>query len=115
MTTIYHNPKCSTSRRTLEMIRERGEEPKVIEYLATPPSREELLRLLRAIGIPARALLRKKEARYEELGLGDPSLSEDAIVDAMHENPILIERPIVETRKGVRLCRPAETVLEILD
>jgi len=114
MTTIYHNPKCSTSRRTLDLIRERGDEPKVIEYLKTPPSRGELVRLLREMGMPARSLLRKKEALFEELGLGDPSLSEDALVDAMLEHPILIERPIVETGKGVRLCRPVERVLEIL-
>ncbi|HWV37363.1 MAG TPA: arsenate reductase (glutaredoxin) [Vulgatibacter sp.] len=114
MTTIYHNPRCSTSRRTLELLRERGEEPEVIEYLANPPSRNELQRLLREMGIPPRVLLRKKEARYAELGLDDPSISDDAIVDAMVENPILIERPIVETSKGVRLCRPVEKVLEIL-
>lgn len=114
MTTIFHNPKCGTSRRTLELIRERGDEPEVIEYLKDPPSREELKRLLGAMGISARALLRKKEALHAELGLDDPSLGDDALVDAMVENPILIERPIVETAKGVRLCRPAETVLEIL-
>lgn len=114
MTTIYHNPKCGTSRRTLELLREKGEEPTVIEYLKTPPSRDELLSLLSAMRMEPRSLLRKKEALYGELGLDDPSVSDDAIIDAMLENPILIERPIVVTSKGVRLCRPSEAVLEIL-
>lgn len=114
MTTIFHNPKCSTSRRTLELLRDKGEEPEVIEYLKTPPSREELLRLLSAIGISARQLLRRKEPLAGELGLDDPAVNEDRIVDAMVEHPILIERPIVVTSKGARLCRPVETVLEIL-
>ncbi|HEY0841019.1 MAG TPA: arsenate reductase (glutaredoxin) [Vulgatibacter sp.] len=114
MTTIYHNPKCSTSRRTLELLRDKGEEPEVIEYLKTPPSREEIVRLLSALGIGARQLLRRKEALAGELGLDDPSVGDERIVDAMAEHPVLIERPIVVTEKGARLCRPVETVLEIL-
>jgi arsenate reductase len=112
--TIYHNPKCSTSRNTLAMIRQSGEEPVIVEYLKTPPSREKLVSLLAAMNIPARALLREKGTLYAELGLGDPSLSEDQLIDAMLAHPVLINRPIVETRKGVRLCRPPERVLDIL-
>jgi len=113
--TIYHNPRCSTSRRTLALLQERGVEPTVIEYLQTPPSREELARLVREMGITPRALLRAKEARYAELGLDDPKWSDGELLDHMVANPILIERPIVVTAKGVRLCRPMERVLEILD
>ena len=113
--TIYHNPRCSTSRRTLALLQERGVEPTVIEYLQTPPSREELARLVRTMGITPRALLRAKEARYAELGLDDPKWSDGELLDHMVANPILIERPIVVTAKGVRLCRPMERVLEILD
>ena len=112
--TIYHNPKCGTSRNTLAMIRQSGEEPVVIEYLKDPPSRDQLLALLAAMQMPARALLRQKGTPYAELGLDDPSLSEEQLIDAMLAHPILINRPIVETPKGVRLCRPSERVLEIL-
>ena len=112
--TIYHNPKCGTSRNVLAMIRERGVEPGVIEYLKTPPARERLQELIAAMGITARALLRRKEAPYAALGLDNPRLTEGEILDAMVANPILIERPIVVAPKGVRLCRPKETVLDIL-
>ena len=113
--TIYHNPACGTSRNTLAMIRQSGEEPVVIEYLKTPPSRERLIELIGKMGISPRELLRKKGTPYEELGLDDASLSDDQLVDAMMTHPILINRPIVETDKGVRLCRPSETVLALLD
>src|SRR5665213_780124 len=112
--TIYHNPDCGTSRNTLAMIRQSGEEPTVIEYLRTPPSRERLKELVAAIGISARDLLRRKATPYAELGLGDPSLSDDALLDAMMTHPILINRPIVVTDKGVKLCRPSEAVLDLL-
>ena len=112
--TIYHNPACGTSRNTLAMIRQSGEEPVVIEYLKTPPSRERLLELIGKMGITPRALLRKKGTPYEELGLDNEGLSDEQLVDAMMARPILINRPIVETHKGVRLCRPSEVVLEIL-
>ncbi|ADJ25037.1 arsenate reductase [Hyphomicrobium denitrificans ATCC 51888] len=112
--TIYHNPACGTSRTTLATIREHGEEPRVIEYLKTPPTRKELVQLITAMGITPRALLRQKGALYEELGLADPGLGDDAIIDAMMAHPILINRPIVVTPLGTRLCRPADTVLEIL-
>ena len=112
--TIYHNPACSTSRRTLALIREAGIEPAVVQYLKTPPDRPTLERLIAAMGIPARGLLRRKEALYRELGLADPGLSDEAAIDAMLAHPILIERPVVETDRGVRLCRPPETVREIL-
>ena len=113
-TTIYHNPACGTSRNTLAMIRQSGEEPVVIDYLKTPPTRERLVELVAAMGIPVRALLRQKGTPYDELGLEDPSLSDDQLLDAMIAHPILINRPIVVTEKGVRLCRPSETVLDIL-
>ena len=112
--TIYHNPACGTSRNVLAMIRQSGEEPTVIEYLKHPPTRERLLELIRAIGIAPRDLLRRKGTPHDELGLGDPNLTDDQIIDAMLAHPILINRPIVVTDKGVRLCRPSETVLEIL-
>jgi arsenate reductase len=112
--TVYHNPKCGTSRNVLAMIRERGVEPVVIEYLKNPPTRERLQALIAAMGINARALMRRKEAPYAALGLDDPRRSEDEILDAMVANPILIERPIVVAPKGVRLCRPKEAVLDIL-
>jgi arsenate reductase len=114
-TTIYHNPACGTSRNTLAMIRQSGEEPVVIEYLKTPPSREQLTALAAAIGIPVRGLLREKGTPYAELGLDDPSLTDNQLLDAMLAHPILINRPIVITEKGARLCRPSEIVLEILD
>jgi arsenate reductase len=113
-TTIYHNPACGTSRNTLAMIRQSGEEPVVIEYLKTPPSREQLTALAAAIGIPVRGLLREKGTPYAELGLDDPSLTDNQLLDAMLAHPILINRPIVITEKGARLCRPSEIVLEIL-
>lgn len=113
--TIYHNPKCGTSRNTLAMIRQSGEEPVVIEYLKIPPSRARLVELLAAMAIPARALLREKGTPYAELGLADPKWSEDELIDAMLAHPILINRPIVETSKGTRLCRPSERVLDLLE
>lgn len=112
--TIYHNPDCGTSRNTLTMIRQSGEEPVVIEYLKTPPSRERLAELIVAMGLTVRDVLRQKGTPYEELGLGDPTLSDDQLLDRMIEYPILINRPIVVTEKGVRLCRPSELVLDIL-
>ena len=113
--TIYHNPACGTSRNTLAMIRQSGEEPVVIEYLKTPPDRARLHTLARAMDMPVRALLREKGTPYAELGLSDPSLTEDQLLDAMVAHPILINRPIVETPKGTRMCRPSEQVLELLD
>ena len=112
--TIYHNPSCGTSRNTLAMIRERGEEPVVIEYLKTPPPRPKLVSLLKAMGLSARALIRDKGSLYDELQIADPKWSEDELIDFMIAHPILMNRPIVETPKGTRLCRPKETVLEIL-
>jgi arsenate reductase (glutaredoxin) len=112
--TIYHNPACGTSRNTLAMIRQSGEEPVVIEYLNNPPSRERLVELIRAMGIPVRALLREKGTPYGELGLGDSKWTDDELIDFMLAHPILINRPIVVTQKGVRLCRPSEVVLDIL-
>ncbi|PSC05649.1 arsenate reductase (glutaredoxin) [Alsobacter soli] len=112
--TIYHNPACGTSRNTLAMIRQSGEEPVVIEYLKTPPSRERLIELIAKIGITPRQLLREKGTPYGELGLADPKWTDDQLIDFMMMHPILINRPIVETPKGARLCRPSEAVLEIL-
>lgn len=113
--TIYHNPDCGTSRNTLAMIRASGEDPVVIEYLKTPPGRERLLELIGAMGIAPRALLREKGTPYAALGLADPKWSDDALIDFMLAHPILINRPIVETPKGTRLCRPSEAVLPLLD
>lgn len=113
--TIWHNPACGTSRNTLSMIRASGEEPVVIEYLKEPPSRERLKELIAAMGITPRDLLREKGTPYAELGLNDPSLTDDQLLDAMLAHPILINRPIVETPKGTRLCRPSEAVLDLLD
>ena len=112
--TIYHNPACGTSRNALAMIRASGEEPVVIEYLKTPPSRERLIELIGAMGIPVRALLREKGTPYAALGLDDPKWSDAELVDFMLAHPILINRPIVETPLGTRLCRPSEAVLAIL-
>ena len=112
--TIYHNPKCGTSRNTLAMIRNAGIEPEVIEYLKTPPTRETLTQLARASGEPLRNLIRAKEAVYQELGLDEPSLSDEQLLDAMLSNPVLINRPIVVTSMGTKLCRPSERVLDIL-
>ena len=114
MITIYHNPQCGTSRNTLAMIRNAGVEPHVIEYLKTPPSKAMLKQLLDRMGISVRDLLREKGTPYAELGLGDPSLSSDRLLDAMIDHPILVNRPIVVTPKGVRLCRPSEQVLDLL-
>ncbi len=111
---IYHNPACGTSRNTLALIRNAGVEPHVIEYLKTPPSRALLRQLIGRMGIPVRALLREKGTPFTELGLGNPTLSDDALLDAMMAHPILINRPIVVSPKGVRLCRPSETVLDLL-
>jgi arsenate reductase len=111
---IYHNPACGTSRNTLALIRNAGIEPHVIEYLKTPPSRLMLEALVARMGGSVRALLREKGTPYGELGLGDPALADDALVEAMMAHPILINRPIVVTAKGVRLCRPSEEVLDIL-
>lgn len=112
--TIYHNPACGTSRNTLAMIRQSGEEPDIIEYLRTPPTRERLVELIAAMGITPRQLLREKGTPYGELGLDNPNLTDDALIDAMLAHPILINRPIVVTPLGTRLCRPSEMVLDIL-
>lgn len=112
--TIYHNPDCGTSRNALAMIRQSGEEPRVIEYLKTPPSRERLVELLESMGMPPRALLREKGTPYAELELGDPKWSDGELIDFMLAHPILINRPIVETPLGTKLCRPSEAVLDIL-
>lgn len=111
---IYHNPDCGTSRNTLAMIRKAGIEPHVIEYLKTPPSRALLRQLVERMGISVRDLLRQKGTPYAELGLGNGALSDDALLDAMMTHPILINRPIVVTPKGVKLCRPSEQVLDLL-
>jgi arsenate reductase len=113
--TIYHNPSCSTSRNTLAMIRQSGEEPVIVEYLKHPPDRVRLRALADAMGIPIRALLREKGTPYAELDLGNPKWTDDQLLDFMLAHPILIQRPIVETPKGTRICRPSETVLELLD
>jgi arsenate reductase (glutaredoxin) len=112
--TIYHNPDCGTSRNTLAMIRQSGVEPVIIEYLKKPPSRERLIDLIVVMGIPTRALLRQKGTPYAELGLGENKWSDNDLVDFMLVHPILINRPIVVTPKGVKLCRPSETVLDLL-
>lgn len=112
--TIYHNPQCGTSRNTLAMIRQSGEEPEIIEYLKTPPSRAKLVELITAMGITPRALLREKGTPFDELGLADPKWSDDELIDAMLKHPILINRPIVVTPLGVVLARPSEAVLPIL-
>jgi arsenate reductase len=113
--TIYHNPGCGTSRNTLAMIRATGTEPTIIEYLKTPPSRDELRDLVKRMGISLRDVLRQKGTPFAGLGLGDPALSDDALLDAIESHPVLINRPIVVTSKGVRLCRPSEAVLDLLD
>jgi arsenate reductase (glutaredoxin) len=113
--TIYHNPACGTSRNTLAMIRASGVEPAIIEYLKNPPTRAELTALAANSGAGCRALLRKKGTPYDELGLDDANLSDDALIDAMLAHPILINRPIVVTNKGTKLCRPSEVVLAILE
>jgi arsenate reductase (glutaredoxin) len=112
--TIYHNPLCGTSRKTLDILRESGSEPTVVEYLRTPPSRDELKRIYGRAGMRPRDGLRAREPLAAELGLTRPDVSDDEILDAMIEHPILIERPLVETDKGARLCRPQDVVREIL-
>lgn len=111
---IYHNPECGTSRNTLAMIRNAGIEPHVVEYLKTPPSRALLKQLIARAGIAPRALLREKGTPYSDLGLGDPGLEDDALIDAMMAHPILINRPVVVSPLGVKLCRPSEEVLDLL-
>lgn len=113
--TIYHNPDCGTSRNTLAMIRQSGVEPAIIEYLKTPPSRETLKQLIAAMGITVRALLREKGTPYKELGLADSKWTDDELLDFVMAHPILINRPIVVTPRGTRLCRPSEAVIDLLD
>jgi arsenate reductase len=112
--TIFHNTRCGTSRNTLELIRARGIEPRVVDYLAQPPARAELTELIARAGLRVRDAARSKETLFAELGLADPAIGDDALLDAMLAHPILINRPFVVTPKGVRLCRPAELVNEIL-
>ncbi|MDO8720183.1 MAG: arsenate reductase (glutaredoxin) [Polaromonas sp.] len=112
--TIYHNPQCGTSRNVLALIRNTGAEPEVIEYLKTPPTRETLLALMAQMAVPVRDVMRRKEALYGELALDNPALGDEALIDAMLAHPILINRPIVVTTLGTRLCRPSEAVLDLL-
>ena len=112
--TIWHNPACGTSRNVLAMIRAAGIEPAIVEYLKSPPSRDKLLALIKAAGLTPRGLLREKGTPFAELGLGDAALPDDAILDAMLAHPVLINRPLVETPRGTRLCRPSEIVLDLL-
>lgn len=112
--TIFHNPACGTSRNVLALIRHAGLEPQVIEYLKTPPAKEQLRTLLRAMGVPVRAVLREKGTPYAELGLADPKWSDEQLLDFIVQHPILLNRPIVATPLGTKLCRPSEEVLEIL-
>ena len=112
--TIYHNPRCGTSRNVLALIKNTGAQPEVIDYLKTPPTREQLLALIAQLAIPVRELIRQKESLYAELGLDDAALGDDALIDAMLAHPILMNRPIVVTPLGARLCRPSEAVLDIL-
>ena len=111
---IYHNPDCGTSRNTLALIRNAGVEPHVIDYLKTPPSRTLLRQLVERIGVPLRAVIREKDTPFAALGLADPALGDDELLDAMMAHPILINRPIVVSPKGVKLCRPSEAVLDLL-
>jgi arsenate reductase (glutaredoxin) len=112
--TIYHNPACGTSRNVLGLIRNAGLEPNVIEYLKTPPSRSDITALVQKMGVPLRSLLRDKGTPYAELGLDNPALSDEALLDALDAHPILLNRPIVVTEKGAKLCRPSEEVLDLL-
>lgn len=112
--TIYHNPECGTSRNTLAMIRQSGEEPTIVEYLKTPPTREVLTAMIADAGLTVRQAIRQKDTPYEALGLGNEVLSDDQLLDAMEAHPILINRPFVVTPKGTRLCRPSEVVLDVL-
>lgn len=114
MSTIYHNPRCGTSRTVLQALRDSGHEPEVIEYLKTPLSRDQLAQLIQAAGLPVREAVRAKEALYTELGLDNPDVTDEQLLAAMEANPILLNRPFVQTAKGTRLCRPADTVQEIL-
>ncbi|WP_108818143.1 arsenate reductase (glutaredoxin) [Pseudovibrio sp. Alg231-02] len=113
--TIYHNPKCGTSRNTLAMLKQAGMEPEVIEYLKTPPSRATLEKLIKDSGLTVREILRKKGTPYEELGLDDEKWTDTQLIDFIEQHPILMNRPFVTTTKGTRLCRPSEVLLEILD
>ena len=112
--TIYHNPNCGTSRNTLALIRAAGHEPRIVEYLNAPPSRAELASMVTRMDVPVRQVARKKEPLYAELGLDKPGVTDDQILDAMAANPVLINRPIVESDKGIRLCRPSELVNDLL-
>jgi len=112
--TIYHNPKCGTSRNTLALIREAGIEPEIVEYLKTPPGRGRLVELISKMGIPVRDLLRQRGTPYDELGLGDDKWSDDELIDFMVEHPILMNRPVVVTDKGAALCRPPDRVKDLL-
>ena len=114
MITIFHNPACGTSRNTLALIRNSGAEPAIVEYLKTPPTRAELVALIAAIGLPVRDVMRRKEALYAKLELDEPEWSDDQLIDFVLEHPILLERPIVVTQLGTRLCRPSEAVLDVL-
>lgn len=111
---IYHNPACSTSRKVLGMIRESGVEPRIIEYLKTPPDRKKLLDLLHRMGLTPRQILRRRGTPYDELGLADPAKSDEALIEAILAHPVLMERPVVVGPRGVRLCRPPERVQEVL-
>ncbi|HEY0034242.1 MAG TPA: arsenate reductase (glutaredoxin) [Devosia sp.] len=113
--TIYHNPDCGTSRNTLAMIRQSGVEPTSVEYLKTPPSRDRIVELVAASGLPLRDALRQKDTPFEALGLADPAKTDDEVLDAIQQHPILLNRPVVETPIGTRLCRPSEAVLDILE
>jgi len=112
--TIYHNPKCTTSRNALTMIKEAGVEPEVIEYLKTPPTREAVVTLIDDLKVEVRDIIRQRGKIYDELGLGDESLSDDALIDLLVENPVLLERPIVISAKGTKVCRPANLVMDLL-
>lgn len=112
--TIWHNPKCATSRKVLEMIRKAGVEPSIVDYVKTPPAASEIKAALKQMGLAPRALLRQRGTPYEALGLDDPKLTDAALIAAMAKHPILIERPVVRSKKGTRLCRPPERVKEIL-
>jgi arsenate reductase len=112
--TIYHNPACGTSRNTLALIRASGVEPHVVEYLKTPPTRDEIKALATRAGVPVRSLLREKAAPFAELNLGNPALGDDALLDAIEAHPVLLNRPIVASEKGVKLCRPSEEVLDLI-
>jgi len=113
--TLFHNPACGTSRNVLALLRERGIEPEIVEYLKTPPSRQELREMIARSGLPVRNFLRARERLFQELDLGNPKWTEDELLDFLADNPSLLNRPVVETVKGVRPCRPADTVQQLLD